>query len=167
MTLQLFRTLKNNCTSEAFIFSAMLECLGAFTDALSQKCVFWCGFASVGMLPAVYCGPETSALPYSRTGQKPVNETGLQGVTYRPCWCFRLFKRKLHKRWRCYHKAECHSNCITAHHLKWWREIWGKERGRRGRERARGREREDIFYKTMDPTLIQIDQMIQTVKPTA
>ncbi len=72
------------------------------------------------MLPAVYCGLESSALPYIRTGQKPANETGLQGVTYRPCWCFRLLKKKHSQKrdGRCYHKAECHSNCITVHHLK-------------------------------------------------
>lgn len=27
-------------------------------------------------------------LRFSRIGQKPVNETGLQRVTNRPCWCF-------------------------------------------------------------------------------
>lgn len=29
-----------------------------------------------------------NVLRFSRIGQKPVNETGLQGVTNRPCWCF-------------------------------------------------------------------------------
>lgn len=137
MALQSLRIWKNNYTSEAFIFSVMLKCLRAFTDALSQKGVFWCGFASVGMLPAVYCGSETSTLPYSRTGQKPVNETGLQGVTYRPCWCFRLFKRILHKRWRCYRDAECHSNCITASHLKDWEKYEVKREGHSRREREK------------------------------
>lgn len=50
------------------------------------------------MLPAVYCGLESSALPYNRTWQKPANETGLQGIIYRPCWCFRLLKRTLQKK---------------------------------------------------------------------
>lgn len=141
----------------------LLEWLQSFPDALNQYCGFWCGFASVGMLPAVYCGLESSALPYSHTGQKPANETGLQGVTYRPCWCFRLFKKNSpkKKRWRCYHKAECHSNCIIVHHLKEWK----KERkcGVKG-EGESGREREKeylLLYKMMVPTLIQIEQMIQ------
>lgn len=103
---------------------------------------FWCGFASVGMLPAVYCGLESSALPYSRTGQKPANETGLQGgVTYRPCWCFRLFQRTLPKiRWGCYHEAECHSSCITVHHLEGM-----KESGRWRGEGESGREGEKAY----------------------
>lgn len=89
MTLQLLRIFKDALYLYSK-FSVLLKWLASSVD-------FWCGFASVGMLPAVYYGLESSALPYSRTGQKPANETGLQGVTYRPCWCFRLFKRTLQK----------------------------------------------------------------------
>lgn len=120
----------------------LLEWLQSFPDALNQYCGFWCGFASVGMLPAVYCGLESSALPYSHTGQKPANETGLQGVTYRPCWCFRLFKKNSPKK-----KMEVLPQSwmsLKLHHsapserMKERKKVWGEGRGRKW-ERKRER----------------------------
>lgn len=133
---------------------------------------FWCVLASVGMLPAVYCRLESSALPYSRTGQKPVNETALQGVTYRPCWCFTLYQGTLQKTWRCDHNTECHSNCIMVHHLheildEWMHVMCVSERDRVGvreRKKAWGVDTISFFeYQVTKITIIQFEKIIQKV----
>lgn len=78
------------------------------------------------MLPAVYCGLESSALPYSRTRQKPANETGLRGGNLQAMLVLQTNQKNTPKAdgvvMTTLPVAQTASQCTTTNHSGRWRE---------------------------------------------